>query len=268
MSIFLSKKNYACQAVKVECVGWFFGSAKSIDSKKLVPAIKEKLQIPEHVDIGVQWCTGKNETKRTYNWKSEDLPSQALHLVIDHNYVIRYTEPAARLWRKGAKNRVPCLGSNSAIALSDNQRANVLLMAAKQQYFLTSYIVKVDNSHILNLDAPVEYVTSKFATLRKYLMSRSPKNSVIQRIFVSVDKSWRGNDFTLVTVKPYAADAKKALSCMIPECTYLYGEAAAKRWYYLPIKMYRATAGASETTLVIPCPSLSQANPVISVLYA
>jgi hypothetical protein len=29
-----------------------------------------------------------------------------------------------------------------------------------------------------------------------------------------------------------------------------------------------STAGASETTLVIPCPSLSQASPVISVLYA
>jgi hypothetical protein len=143
------------------------------------------------------------------------------------------------MWRKGAKNRVnglqlrliPCLGSNSAIALSDNQRGNVLLMAAKQQYFLNSYIVKVDNSHILNLDAPVEYITSKFATLQKYLMSRSPKNSVIQRIFVSVDKSWRGNDFTLVTVKPYAADAIKALNCMIPECTYMYGEEAAKRWF-------------------------------------
>jgi hypothetical protein len=104
-------------------------------------------------------------------------------------------------------------------------------MAAKQQYFLNSYIVKVDNSHILNLDAPVEYATSKFATLRKCLMSRSPKNSVIQRIFVSVDKSWRGNDFTLVTVKPYAANAIKALNCMVPECTYLYGEAAAKRWF-------------------------------------
>jgi hypothetical protein len=62
-------------------------------------------------------------------------------------------------------------------------------------------------------------------------MSRSPKNSVIQRIFVSVDKSWQGNDFTLVTVKPYAAAAIKALNCMISECTYLYGEEAVKRWF-------------------------------------
>jgi hypothetical protein len=62
-------------------------------------------------------------------------------------------------------------------------------------------------------------------------MSRAPTSSVIHRIFAPVDRSWRGNDFTLVTVKPYAADALKALNSMIPECTYLYGEAAAKRWF-------------------------------------
>jgi hypothetical protein len=35
----------------------------------------------------------------------------------------------------------------------------------------------------------------------------------------------------LITVKPYAADAIKALNCMIPECTYLYGETASKLWF-------------------------------------
>jgi hypothetical protein len=169
--------------------------------------------------------SNKNEHRKKYKWKEDCLPPQAL------NHATRFSEPAARLWRKGAKSRVnglqlriiPCLGSTSAVALSDNQRANMLLMAAKQQFFSNYYIVKLDNSHILNLDAPVEYATSKVATLRKYL---------IQRIFVSVDRSWRGNDFTLVTVKPYAADAFKALNCMIPECTYLlYGAAAAKAWF-------------------------------------
>jgi hypothetical protein len=63
IGIFLSKNPYACQAVKVECIGWFFGSTKSIDSKKLVPALKEKLQIPDHVAIGVQWRTIKKENK-------------------------------------------------------------------------------------------------------------------------------------------------------------------------------------------------------------
>jgi hypothetical protein len=67
----------------------------------------------------------------------------------------------------------------------------------------------------MNLDAEV-----KNMILRKYLMSLAPKTSVIQRLFVSVDKSWRGNDFTLLTVKPYAAEAVKALNCMIPECLH------------------------------------------------
>jgi hypothetical protein len=62
-------------------------------------------------------------------------------------------------------------------------------------------------------------------------MSRAPKTSVIQRLFVSVDKSWRGNDFTLITVKPYAAEAVKALNCMIPECLHYYGEEAVKAWH-------------------------------------
>jgi hypothetical protein len=140
---------------------------------------------------------------------------------------------------------IPCLGSNCAIALSDNQRSNMVLMASKQQYFMNSYTVRLENSHILNLDAPIQHSTSKEVTLHKYLMSRSPTNSVIQRIFVSVDKSWRGNDFTLVTVKPYAADAIKAMNCMIPECTFLYREAAAKNGFrmqdHLPIRTSSGT---------------------------
>jgi hypothetical protein len=75
--------------------------------------------------------------------------------------------------------------------------------------------VRLENSHILNLDAPVKYVTSKVVTLCKYLMSRAPTSSVIHSIFASVDRSWLGNDFTLVTVKLYAADALKALNSFV-----------------------------------------------------
>jgi hypothetical protein len=100
------------------------------------------------------------------------------------------------------------------------------LMAAKQQFFVNSYTVNIDNAHIMNLDDPI-----KNTTLRRYLMSRAPKASVIQRIFVSADKSWKRNEFALVTVKPYAAEAMKALNCMIPECIHLYGVEAAQRWF-------------------------------------
>jgi hypothetical protein len=46
------------------------------------------------------------------------------------------------------------------------------------------------------------------------------------------------------------------------------GGIRSSSFYLLYYHAFEATAGAPETTLVIPCPSLSQANPVISVLYA
>jgi hypothetical protein len=78
----------------------------------------------------------------------------------------------------------------------------------------------------MNLDAPVANMT-----FPKYLMSRAPKNSVFQRLFVSVDKSWKGKEFTLVIVEPCAAEAMKALNCMTPECLHHYGQEAAKLWF-------------------------------------
>jgi hypothetical protein len=52
-------------------------------------------------------------------------------------------------------------------------------MADKQQFVMNLYIVKIENSHIMNLDAPVNYATDKTATLRKYLMSHSPQEARI-----------------------------------------------------------------------------------------
>jgi hypothetical protein len=146
----------------------------------------------------------RTKTGKNYAWNADEQPPQALHLDIGQTHAGRFIDPAARLWKKGVTNRVnglqlrliPCLGSNQLIALSDNQRGNVKLMAAKQQYLTNSYSVKLENAYIMNLDAKV-----KNMTLRKYLMSRAPKTSVIQRLFVSADKSWKGNTFTLVTVK-------------------------------------------------------------------
>jgi hypothetical protein len=98
------------------------------------------------VPIGIQWRTIKNENKKNYEWKEDKFPPQALHLDIDNNHATRYTDAAANLWKKGATNRVhglqmrliPCLGSNRAVAISENQKHNMKLMAAKQQFFVNS----------------------------------------------------------------------------------------------------------------------------------
>jgi hypothetical protein len=135
----------------------------------------------------VQWRTIKNENRKNYARDEEATPPQALHIDIDQNHANRYTEPAARLWRKGAKNRVnglqlrliPCLGSNCAIALLDNQRSNMVLMAAKQQYFMNSYMVKLDNPHILNLDAPIQHSTTHPAfNLQRSYPTKIPNESI------------------------------------------------------------------------------------------
>jgi hypothetical protein len=65
-------------------------------------------------------------------------------------------------------------------------------------------------------------------------MSRAPKDKILQRLFVTVDKSWKGGTHTIITVKPYASEAQKALSYMIPECVHLYGQAAATLWFTTP----------------------------------
>jgi hypothetical protein len=100
-------------------------------------------------------------------------------------------------------------------------------MSAKQQYFVNSHTHKpIENAHILSLDAEVDGMT-----LRRYLMSRAPKNEILQRLFVTTDKAWRGGMHCIITVKPYAAEAVKALDYMIPECVHLYGQECANLWF-------------------------------------
>jgi hypothetical protein len=231
------RNPYACQAVKSECLGWFYGSVKSIDSKVLVKKIIKAFNIPKNVSVGIQWRALKDENRKNYRWDPDNPPPQALHLDVDHNYAAAYAKPAGKLWRKGASKRVnglqlriiPCLGSARAIGLSDEQNTNCSLMSAKQQYFANSHTNRLESTHILNLDVEVESMT-----LRRYLMSRAPKNEILQRLFVTVDKSWKGGTHTIITVKPYAAEAVKALSYMIPECIHIYGQAAATLWFTTP----------------------------------
>jgi hypothetical protein len=231
----LGRQPYACQAVKSECICWFYGSVKQIDSLALAKKVIKAMKLPRNVAIGLQWRSMKDELGKNYPWNKDDPPPQALHLDMDHNYAAAYSDTVGKLWRKGSSVRVgclqlraiPCFGSARAIGLSDEQKMNCLLMSAKQQYFVNSHTHKpIENAHILSLDAEVEGMT-----LRRYLMSRAPKNEILQRLFVTADKAWRGGMHCIITVKPYAAEAVKALDYMIPECVHLYGQEAANLWF-------------------------------------
>jgi hypothetical protein len=100
MAVFLAKNPYACQAVWTECIGWLFGATKAVDSKTFVPALRLKLKIPAYVPIGIQWRTIKNENKKSYEWKEDEFPPQALHLDIDNNHATRYTEAPPNFGKK------------------------------------------------------------------------------------------------------------------------------------------------------------------------
>jgi hypothetical protein len=95
--------------------------------------------------------------ERTTNGKPMTTP-QALHLDMDQTHAGNISIKLHDFGKKvGLQLRmIPCLGSNQSIALSDIQRANVKMMATKQQYLTNAYTVKLENTHIMNLDAEVK----------------------------------------------------------------------------------------------------------------
>jgi hypothetical protein len=135
MPVQLRRNPYACQAVKSECLGWFYGSVKSIDSQVLAMKSIKAMNLPDNVALGIQWRSLKDKRRKNYPWNPEESPPQALHVDMDHNYAAAYAEPAGRLWKKGASKRVnglqlriiPCLGSARAIGLPDEKKRSVFL---------------------------------------------------------------------------------------------------------------------------------------------
>ena len=79
-------------------------------------------------------------------WIDDISPPQAIHFDIDADYAARYYDDVAKLWRKGGKNKVlglqlrivPCFSSPVSVAISDEHRTNIILMASKQQYYYFS----------------------------------------------------------------------------------------------------------------------------------
>jgi hypothetical protein len=61
-------------------------------------------------------------------------------------------------------------------------------------------------------------------------MMKAPEGLITDRIFISVDQAYRGNDYVLTVPKIYADQALRVLHNMIPECLHLYGAPAAQ-WF-------------------------------------
>ena len=93
----LGRNPYACQAVKSECLVWFYGSVKPIDSKVLALKSIKAMKLPANVAVGLQWRSLKDKHGKNYPWNPDESPPPALHIDMDHNYAAAYAEPAGKL---------------------------------------------------------------------------------------------------------------------------------------------------------------------------
>jgi hypothetical protein len=142
--------------------------------------------------------------------------------------------------------------------------ASNVMMAAKQQYLTNQHLVRMENNHIMNLDMKVDKMT-----LRRYLMSRAPSLNFLQRLFVAVDKSWKGGTYTIITVKPYAPEAARALNNMIPECVHEYGLAADQQWFTnLGLEASTSTSNGTQTTAPPRLSKIARPAPWLKKIYS
>ena len=87
----------SCQAAKSECIGWLVYSYKSMNSSIFVTALKQTLNIPDEVDVGIQyWSIVNNNGKKP----AYDCDNPAA---------------AARHWQKIC----PCLPGKSDISVAE-----------------------------------------------------------------------------------------------------------------------------------------------------
>ena len=77
-----------------------------MNSATFIPAIKKTLNIPEDMEIGIQYRTIAKETGRKPAFNRDDPPAAAIQLDIDERYALVYQARASLLWRKNLKKRL------------------------------------------------------------------------------------------------------------------------------------------------------------------
>ena len=188
-----------CQASSVECIGWLYGSTKTISEIEFTQACRKSLDIPDKVAFGIQWRTITDRLGKRPPFDNDNPPPSALHLDIDKRFAHSFQKKAGGLWRKYDKQKkrpalphdiqlrlVPCFSSEFSDARkTPKTEENVVLMAGKQKFFVTQYIEKIEIHFIRFLDTPLS--DNNDITLRRALMARSPKNEPTKRLIHNVD---------------------------------------------------------------------------------
>ena len=225
-----------CQATKSTCLGWLYGSTKTISEEFFIPAIRKALNIPDKVALGMQWRAITDKFGKRPPFDQEKPSPSAIHLDIDHRYASLYQRAASDLWRQYGKQKqrpqlpndiqlrlVPCFSSTQCRALSTNALNNITLMKDKQHFFVTERIERIEVPFIGLLDSPISPTNE--ITLRRAIMSRAPRSDPTKRLIHNVDYGWQDTHRTYITtVKQYVSEAHEFISSLIPEMVFRYGQ--------------------------------------------
>ena len=232
-----------CQSSSVECLGWLYGSTKTISEPAFSLACRKALEIPDQIAFGLQWRTITDRLGKRPPFDQDNPPPSALHLDIDKRFAHAFQKKAGALWRKYDKQKdrpalphdiqlrlVPCFSSEFSDARkTPKTEENVVLMAGKQKFFVTQYIQKIEVHFIRFLDTPLSETND--ITLRRALMARSPKADPTKRLIHNVDFFW--NDAHRVhatTITHLRSQTQDFLATLIPEMVFRYGQECQK-WF-------------------------------------
>jgi hypothetical protein len=100
--VFFGKNPKCCQGAKSVTLGWLLLSSKTTSEDTFLPALRQKLQIPYPVAIGLQFRPILLPNGKHPPFDKAD-PPIALHLEIDEFYYGRYKKDIAKLFRSGSR---------------------------------------------------------------------------------------------------------------------------------------------------------------------
>jgi hypothetical protein len=208
-------------------------------SATFIPAVKKALNIPEDVEIGIQYQTIANQHGKKPAFNHDDPPAAAIHLDIDERYELVYQARAASLWRKNSKKSlpngvqlrlVPCFTSATGKSMTDTQRSDAMTLAERQYYFVKEHLKMLPAYFFISQsDTPISEENEM--TLRRAMMSQSPPKQSTALLIHNVDVAWnQTTKHAITTVVGREQEAQRLLVNMIPEYLHQFGEGATK-WF-------------------------------------
>jgi hypothetical protein len=245
-------------------LGYFQYSTRTMDSGELVKALYMTLNLPANVILRLQWRRIKDDTNKMYPYPEDrtSFPPSALHIDVNPEAEYLVMDILANKFKKRARCRplglrlrfIPGFDSHKGQILKtavidtvlhedDNEQREtpkhtMLTLHQKQKYFCNTHVKTLDCYFIVNLDHGVQNKYGKAYSLRQFIMARTPKDSVTDRLFVSVDRKYNGDCHVLTTTAPHFDAAQKAMSELVPQTLALFGHKAARWWTEDALKMH------------------------------